>query len=93
MSKNKSEMSPTPPLNLMLITISYHIIMIIGDSVLLGGFKPGDEVIDVFCVDKTIVECRCDEYFILYVRHKFWAHIVMRHAELLLKVDREMTWD
>ena len=71
MSKNKSEMSPTPPVNMMLIAIYHQITMIIGDSVLLGQFKPRDEVIDVFCVEKTIVECRCDEYFILYVRHKF----------------------
>ena len=64
----------------MLIAISYQITMIIEDSVLLGQFKPGDEVIDVFCVDKRIVECIWDEYYILYGRHKILEQIVMRHV-------------
>ena len=45
--------------------------MIIGDSVLFSGFSFGDEVLDVFDVDKKIIEFRSDEYFIFYDRHKF----------------------
>ena len=45
----------------MLISISYQVIPIIGDSVLLGGFETEDGVLVVFSVDKTFVECRSDE--------------------------------
>ena len=36
MSNNKSEKSTTPPANLIMNDIFYQIILIIGDSVLLG---------------------------------------------------------
>ena len=39
----------------MLIDIFYQIILIIGDSVLLGGFKLGDEVLDVYVVNSKFV--------------------------------------
>ena len=55
----------------MLIEISNNIIRILGKYVLLGGFKLGDEVLDVYGVDEKFVECRYDEYFILYVRYEF----------------------
>ena len=54
----------------MLISISYHIILIIGKYVLLVGFELGDEVLDIFSVEKKIVECRYDIDFILYARHE-----------------------
>ena len=57
--------------NMILIGISNHIILILGDSILLGRFKLGDEVLDVYGVDEKIVECRYDECFILYERHEF----------------------
>ena len=63
----------------MLIAIFYVIILTIGDSVLLGGFELGDEVLGFFGVDKKIVECRSDEYFILYDRNELWVEIVMIH--------------
>ena len=34
---------------------------------MLGGFVLGDEVLDVYGMDKTIAECRYDEDFMLYV--------------------------
>ena len=40
----------------MLILNSYQIIMIIGESVLLGGFQLRDEVFDVYDVDAKFVE-------------------------------------
>ena len=67
----KAEKSIIPPGNMMLIEISNHIILILGDSVLLGGFKLGYEVLDVYGVDEKIIECRYDEYLIFYERHEF----------------------
>ena len=55
----------------MLIAISYHIILIIGDNIFLGGLEFLDEFLGVFGVDEKFVECRSDEYFILYDRHEF----------------------
>ena len=50
-----------PLVNLMRISIYYHIILVIGDSVLLGVFEIGYGVLDVFGVEKNILECRSDE--------------------------------
>ena len=39
---------------MMLIEISNHIIMVLGDSVLLGEFKLGEEFLDVYGVDEKL---------------------------------------
>ena len=70
MSNTRLEKSTSLPGNMMLIYIFYHIILIIGESVLFGGFKVGDEVRDVFGVDGKFVEFISDEDFILYDRHE-----------------------
>ena len=49
---------------------------------MLGGFELGDEVLDICGVEKTIVECRSDEDFMLYDRHELGVEIVMRHFKL-----------
>ena len=54
----------------MLISIYYQIIMIIRDSYMLCGLKHGYEVLDVYGVGAKFVECRYDEYFILYAGHE-----------------------
>ena len=54
----------------MLIAIFYQIILILGYSVLLGGFRIGNEFLDVYGVDAKILECRSDEDLILYYRHE-----------------------
>ena len=46
----------------------------------MGGFEIWDEVLDVYGVDKKIVECRYDEDFMLYDRHEFWVELVMRNV-------------
>ena len=38
----------------MLFAILYQVILVIGKSVLLGGFELGDEVLDVNGVDKKL---------------------------------------
>ena len=53
----------------MLIAIFYQIILIIGDSVLLGGFKLGDEFLGV-CGVEIFLEYISDEDFIFYDRHE-----------------------
>ena len=52
-----------------MVAIYHHIVIIIGDYVLLGGFKLGDKVLALFGLDEDFVECRSDEYFILCDRH------------------------
>ena len=51
MSNTKSEKITIPPGNMMLIDIFYHIIIILGDYILLGGFELGYEVLGVYGVD------------------------------------------
>ena len=51
MSNTKAENRTIPPVNLMLVGIYNHIILILGESVLLGEFKLEDEVVDVYGVD------------------------------------------
>ena len=67
----------------MLVSIFHQIIMIIGESVLLGGLEPGDEVFDVYGVDAKYLECSSDEDSILYDRHECWVDILIGHIEFL----------
>ena len=53
--KNESDNRTTPPGNLVLIEIYDHIIMVLGDYVLLGGFKLRDEVLNIYGEDEIIV--------------------------------------
>ena len=53
-SNDKLDKITIPQYNLMLISISYKVILFIGSSVLLRGFKLGDEVLDVYGVDKKL---------------------------------------
>ena len=82
-SKTKSEKMTIPTGNLMMISIFYQIILIIGEFLLLDRFKFGDKLFDVYGVETIFVECTSDEGFILYDRHEFWVDIVMRNIELL----------
>ena len=81
--RTKTEKINILPLNMMLIYIFYHIILILGDSVLLGGFKLGDKAPGVYGVDAKFIECISDDDFILYDRHECLLELVMRHVELL----------
>ena len=50
----------------MMISIFYQIILILRESILLGGFKLIDEVPNVYGVDAKYLECRSDEDFIVH---------------------------
>ena len=51
----------------MLIDILYQIILFIGDPILLGRFKLGDEVLDVSGLGSIFSGHGADGDFILYV--------------------------
>ena len=53
MSKSKADKSNLPPENLMIITIFYQIILVIIYYVFFGRLELGDEVLDVYGVDKN----------------------------------------
>ena len=70
MYKTKAEKSTSPPGNLMMIAVFYHIIMIIGEYFLLGGLKLRYEVLVVYGVNGIFLECRSDEDPIFYDRNE-----------------------
>ena len=42
MDRFKLEQITSPPENLMIIIVLYHLLLVIGDFILFGGFKLGD---------------------------------------------------
>ena len=54
-SKTKTEKITSPPVNMMLITIFYQIILNLEESILLSGLKLGDEALDVYNMDAKFV--------------------------------------
>ena len=56
---------------MILIAVLYHLILFIGDTILLGGFKPGYEVLDLSGIGDIFIECGADEDFILDDGHEF----------------------
>ena len=68
---------------MILIETSYHIFLIIGDSLLLGGFELGYELFCVYGVYDKFIKCRSDEYLILYDRHELLVEIVKMHFKFI----------
>ena len=56
-SNSKEENNASTPGNMMLISFLYQIILLIGESILLGGSKIGDEVLNVSGVDEKFSGC------------------------------------
>ena len=54
-----------------MVAVFYQLLLIIGDSVLLGRFKLGDEPLDISGVDAKISGYQYDEEFILDVIYEF----------------------
>ena len=65
MSKFKSDQSTCPPGNMTMISVLYNILLIIGDPILLGRLKLGDDVLDLSGVDAKYSGFRVDGEFIL----------------------------
>ena len=55
---------------MITIAIFFQIIMILGESVLLGVLNIGDKALDFYFADEIFLECRSDEDFIFYDRHE-----------------------
>ena len=53
-SMTKSEKSTIPTRKRILVVISYQIILILVESILLGGFELGEEFLDVFGKEENI---------------------------------------
>ena len=55
---------------MMIISDFYQIFLILGDSVLLGGFKIEDDFLGVSGVDNKLYGCRSGGDIILYDRNE-----------------------
>ena len=65
----KSEMNTLPPQNMMLIAVFYNLPLVIGDPILLCGFKIGDKVLDQLGLGAIFIVHSSDGDFIVYDRH------------------------
>ena len=65
------EIRKFPLRNLILIAVFYQILLVIGDPILLDGFKMGDEVLDQSGLQAIFVGNGVDGYFILDDRHEY----------------------
>ena len=61
---------PIPPVNIIRIYVFYHTIMLLGYSILLGGFKLGDEVLDMLVLNAKFSRFVYDGDFILDGGHE-----------------------
>ena len=59
------EMRRFLPQNMILISIFYQIILFIGDPIWLGGFKLGDEVLDLSVLGTIFIGHGADGEFVL----------------------------
>ena len=69
-SNLKADMSTCPLQNMIPITVLYHLLVIIGDPILFGGFKMDDEVLDQSGIGAIFVGNGEDVDFILYGIHQ-----------------------
>ena len=70
MERFKVEKITIPPGNMILISVFYQAILVLGDYILLGGLKLGYEVLDLSGVDAKIHRCRAEGEFILDDGHE-----------------------
>ena len=54
---------------MVLVSVLYHTLLLIGDSILLGGYENGDEALDLSVVNANFTGYRPDEEFILDSTH------------------------
>ena len=82
-SNTKSEKTNIPPRNMIPIAVFYQILLLLGYSILLGGFALGDDILYLLGLKVKFVEWRFDGDFILNYRHYLWLDLVVRHIQLL----------
>ena len=83
MVKFKADQIKISTVNIILISIFYQLILLLGYSILLDGFKIRDEVLDLSRVDAKISGCRLDGDFILYGDHELLVYVTRRHVNFL----------
>ena len=64
-------------------SVLYKLLLFLGDSILLGRFKLGNEIIDMSGVVANFSRYRSDRYFILDDCHELWVDIMSRHIKLI----------
>ena len=67
----------------MLISVLYQILLFVGYPILLGGFKLGDEVLDLSGLGAIFIGHGADGDFILDDSHELWLDILMVHIGIL----------
>ena len=65
MARFKAEYITIPTGHLVLVDVLYQLLLDIGYSIFLGGFKLGYEVLDMLVVAANKYGCRADGDFIL----------------------------
>ena len=70
MSNLNAVMSTCPPLNLILISVFYQLLLVIGDPILLGVLKMDDEVLDQSGLGAIFIGHGADGDFILDYSHE-----------------------
>ena len=76
-------MSRWPPQNMILISVFYQLLLLIGDPIWLGWFKLGDEVLDLLVLGAIFIGDYADRYFILDENHEYWLELLMVNLEIL----------
>ena len=79
-SKTKLEQIIIQPGNMIRKTVFYQILMILGDSVLLGGFKLGDEILYLLGLDTNFFRCISNGDLILDDGHEYLVELLRRHV-------------
>ena len=64
-SKFKLEQITIPLGNIILVSVFYQLLMVLGDSILLEGLKLGFEVLDILGLDAILSGCRADGDLVL----------------------------
>ena len=67
----------------LLYSVFYQLTLILGDYILLGRFKLGDEALDISGVYAKFSEFRSDGDFIFYDRRELIVELVMIHFDIL----------
>ena len=96
-SKLTVNMRRLPLQNMMLIAVLYHLILFIGDPILLGELKLVDEVLDMSELEDIIIGSSADGDLILDDSHECWVEIMMRNIEILFwewifLQTKDLTW-
>ena len=66
-----------------MIAVFYHILMIVGHTILLDGFKMVDELLDHLLIVSIFFVHGTDGNFIFYNSYELLVELLMGHLEVL----------